>query len=134
MQPHKSVVLVDLNPQLGDAALFLDLQPTHTLGEIRRNMSRLDTTYLLSTLSQHASGLSLLSSVQEQYPGAGLVDRENVERTLELLQTQFDYIVLDSGHMLDDTTAAALRFVPMLAGVDAHPPRDAYDQKVARYL
>ena len=113
VQPHKSVVLVDLNPQLGDAALFLDLQPTHTLGDIVQNMSRLDTTYLLSTLSQHASGLSLLSSVQD-IEDLGLLTPESVERTLELLQTQFDYIVLDSGHMLDDTTVAALRVAPTL--------------------
>jgi pilus assembly protein CpaE len=112
-QPHKSVVLVDLNPQLGDAALFLDLQPAHTLGDIGKNMVRLDTTYLLSTLCQHASGLSLLSSVQD-IEDLGLLTPDCVEQTLALLQAQFDYIVLDSGHMLDDTTVAALRFAPTL--------------------
>lgn len=112
-QAHKSVVLVDLNPQLGDAALLLDLQPAHTFGDIVKNLPRLDTTFLLSTLSRHASGLSLLSSGQD-IEELGLLTPESVERILELLQTCFDYIVLDSGHMLDDSTVAALRFTPML--------------------
>jgi len=113
LHPQKSVVLVDLNPQLGDAALFLDLKPAHTFGDIAKHMSRLDTTLLLSTLSRHASGLSLLSSVQD-IEELGLLTPESVEGTLELLQTHFDYIVLDSGHMLDDATVAALRLAPTL--------------------
>jgi pilus assembly protein CpaE len=112
-QAHKSVVLVDLNPHLGDAALFLDLKPTHTFGDIAKNMTRLDPTFLLSTLSKHASGLSLLSSVQD-VEDLGLLTPESVEKTLELLQTCFDYIVLDSGHMLEDTTVPALHLASTL--------------------
>lgn len=112
-QAQKSVVLVDLNPQLGDAALFLDLKPAHTFGDIVKHISRLDPTFLLSTLSRHASGLSLLSSVQD-IEELSLLTPESVERTLELLQMCFDYIVLDSGHMLDDSTVAALRLTTTL--------------------
>ena len=33
---------------------------------------------------------------------------ECVERSLEVLQSRFDYVILDSGHFIDDITATAL--------------------------
>jgi pilus assembly protein CpaE len=33
---------------------------------------------------------------------------ECVERSLEVLQSQFDYVILDSGHFIDDITAKVL--------------------------
>jgi len=116
LHPHKAVALVDLNPHCGDAALFLDLKPAYTFRDIVHNMSRLDTTFLLSTLATHASGLALLSSVQD-IAAPDLLTPESVERTLELLQTRFDYIVLDSGHTLAEATVAALRLAPTLCVV-----------------
>jgi len=103
----KSVVLVDLNPQFGDAALFLDMEPTHTMGDIAKNVARLDETFLMSALSKHVSGLHVLPSVHA-IEDIGLLTPEAVERTLELLQTMFDYIIIDSGDSLADTTLAAL--------------------------
>jgi pilus assembly protein CpaE len=38
----------------------------------------------------------------------GVITPESVQQTLALLQTLFDYVVVDSGHSLDDLTAAAL--------------------------
>ena len=109
----RSVVLVDLNPHFGDAALFLDLEPAHTFSDIAKNMARLDTTFLMSVLSKHPSGLYLLPSVQV-VEEMGLLTPESVQKTLELLQASFDYVVVDSGHTLDDITLAPLRLKPDL--------------------
>jgi pilus assembly protein CpaE len=105
--PTRSVVLVDLNLQFGDAALFLDLEPTHTFGDILLDPSRLDETFLTSTLSRHASGLYLLPAA-DRVEDMGEWTLECVERSLELLQSMFDYVILDSGHMLDDVTVTTL--------------------------
>jgi pilus assembly protein CpaE len=102
-----SVVLLDLNPQFGDAALFLDMEPAHTMGDIAKNVARLDETFLMSVLSKHASGLYVLPSVSA-VEDIGLLTPEAVERTLELLQAMFDYVIIDSGDSLADTTIAAL--------------------------
>jgi pilus assembly protein CpaE len=102
---NSSVVLVDLNPQFGDAALFLDMEPAHTMGDVAKNITRLDETFLMSVLSKHASGLYVLPSVGA-VEDIGLLTPEAVERTLELLQTMFDYIIIDSGDSLADTTLA----------------------------
>ena len=107
VNPKNTVALVDLNRQFGDVALFLDLKPTHTFGDITKNMARLDTTFMQSVLSTHASGLAILPSV-EAGQEMGLLTPESVQRTLELLQASFDYVILDSGHILDDITITAL--------------------------
>jgi pilus assembly protein CpaE len=108
---NSSVVLVDLNPQFGDAALFLDMEPAHTMGDIAKNIARLDETFLRSILSQHPSGISLLPSVNA-VEEIGLLTPEAVEKTLELLQTMFDYVVIDCGASLADTTLATLNISP----------------------
>ncbi|MBI3329327.1 MAG: hypothetical protein HYZ81_21815, partial [Nitrospinae bacterium] len=108
-----SVVLVDLHPHFGDVALFLDIEPAHTLGDIAQNMARLDATFLMSILARHSSGLYLLPSVNavEQI---GALTAESAERTLELLQASFDYIIIDSGHALADVTLAGLNMSPTI--------------------
>src|SRR6266511_3552663 len=109
--PDRAVVLVDLNPQFGDAALFLDMEPARTMGDIAKNVTRLDETFLMSVLSKHSSGLYLLPSVHA-VEEIGLLTPEAVEKTLELLQTMFDYVVIDSGDSLADTTLATLNISP----------------------
>jgi pilus assembly protein CpaE len=107
VNPRSSVVLVDLNLQCGDAALFLDIEPLHTLSDITSDPSRLDMTFLTSILSRHASGLYLLPAA-ERVEEMSEWTIECVERSLELLQSRFDYVILDSGHLLDDITVTTL--------------------------
>ena len=109
--PDGSVALVDLNPQFGDAALFLDMEPAHTMGDVAKNITRLDETFLMSILSKHSSGLYLLPSANA-VEEIGLLTPEAAEKTLELLQTMFDYVVIDSGDSLADTTLATLNISP----------------------
>ena len=107
----RSVALVDLNPQFGDAALFLDVTPTRTMGDVAKNLERLDETFLMSILYKHPSGLHVLPSV-DAVEEIGMLTPEAVEKTLELLQTMFDYIVIDGGDSLADTTLATLNISP----------------------
>jgi pilus assembly protein CpaE len=109
----RSVVLVDLNPQFGDAALFLDVAPAHTMGDVAKNLARLDETFLMSILYKHSSGLHVLPSV-DAVDEIGLLTPEAVGKTLELLQTMFDYIVIDSGDSLAETTLATLNISPIV--------------------
>ena len=107
INPVSSVVLVDLNLQFGDVALYLDLEPMYTFGDITSDPSRLDETFLTSLLSRHPSGLYVLPSadrVMELKPQT----LECVERSLAVLQSRFDYVILDSGHLIDDITITSL--------------------------
>jgi pilus assembly protein CpaE len=107
INPASSVVLVDLNLQFGDVALYLDLDPLYTFGDIALDPSRFDEEFLTSLLSKHPSGLYVLPSA-DRVMEMNLQTVECVERSLEVLQRRFDYVILDSGHLIDDITAAAL--------------------------
>jgi pilus assembly protein CpaE len=51
-----SVALIDMNLLFGEIPLFLDIEPAFNWGEVAKNISRLDSTYLMSILSKHTSG------------------------------------------------------------------------------
>ncbi len=105
-----SAVLVDLSLGGGDLPLFLDLEPTRSFRDIARDVSRLDRTFLLTILSKHPGGLSLLplgekdATVEE----AEWLPLECVDQTLELLQHVFDYVVVDCGHDLHPVPLRAM--------------------------
>ena len=102
-----SVALVDLNLQFGDVALYLDLDPIYTFGDVTADPSRLDEAFLTSLLSRHSSGLYVLPAA-DRVMEVNSQTLECVERSLEVLLSRFDYVVLDSGHLIDDISVAAL--------------------------
>ena len=106
--PHApSVVLVDVNQHGGDLPLYLDLQPNHSFRDIAADPSRLDQAFLTRVLSKVESGLQVLPSGYDDL-STGRLAPDCVETTLKLLQANFDYVVVDCGHVLDLTTKKAL--------------------------
>lgn len=103
----KSVVLLDMNLLSGEVPLFLDMQPAFNWGEVARNISRLDSTYLMSILSKYPSGLHVLPS-PTGLDGVNAATPYIMERLLRLMRKEFDYIVIDSGQHLDDVSLKVL--------------------------
>jgi pilus assembly protein CpaE len=101
------VVLVDVNQHGGDLPLYLDLQPNHSFRDISADPSRLDLAFLTRVLTKSESGLSVLPSGYDDL-STGRLSPDCVETTLKLLQANFDYVVIDCGHVLDLTTKKAL--------------------------
>ncbi|MBS1113455.1 MAG: response regulator receiver protein [Nitrospirae bacterium] len=106
--PRKSVALIDMNLLFGDIPLFLDIESAFNWGEVVRNISRLDSTYLMSILSKHPSGLYFLPS-PTQLEGVHLASSEIIQKLLHLMQKNFDYIVIDSGQSLDEVSLKVLQ-------------------------
>ena len=102
-----SVILVDVNQHGGDLPLYLDLQPDHSFRDIAADLSRLDPAFLIRVLTKCESGLQVLPSGYDDL-STGRLSPDCVEATLKLLQTSFDYVVIDCGHVLDLTTKKAL--------------------------
>jgi pilus assembly protein CpaE len=98
-----SVALVDMNPLFGEVPLFLDLKPAFSWAEIAKNISRLDSTLLMSVLSHHSSGVHVLSS-PSQLDETGDATPDAIGKILGLMREEFDFTVIDSGHSLDDVT------------------------------
>jgi len=102
------VALLDMNSSFGEVSMFLSIESAFDWVDVAKNIDRLDATYLMSTLTRHESGVHVLPSpirLREGYK----TNPHVIETMLRLMQSMFDYVILDSGQSLDDNTKAILR-------------------------
>jgi pilus assembly protein CpaE len=96
-----SVALIDMNLLFGEIPLFLGIKPSYHWGEITKNITRLDNTFLKNILSLGASGVYVL-------PSPAYLDRyisatpEVMERLLSVMSRMFDFVVIDGGQSVDN--------------------------------
>ena len=102
------VCLVDLNTQLGDAALSLGLEPKFSVVDALESASRLDYDFLSALLADHPSGLSVLAGPDAYEPGRA-TDSYALDTLLDLLGQNFDYTVVNAGAGGECVTAAVQR-------------------------
>lgn len=103
----KSVVLVDLDPHLGDLAVLLDVTPSYTIGDVLRNRQRLDKELLMGSLARHRSGAWVLAHADRLEDADGIGQAE-LAGLLALLARHFDYVICDGVHSFDENAIAAL--------------------------
>ncbi len=89
-----SVCLVDLDFQHGAVADYLDLEPRLNLAEIEPRPDRLDRQLLEVMLSYHASGLAVIAAPNRPAEMRSF-DPDVVTRLLDLVSSNFEYIVFD---------------------------------------
>ena len=89
-----STCLVDLNFQNGAVADYLDLEPRLNLAEIEPRPDRLDRQLLEVMLSYHASGLAVVAAPNRPAEMRSF-DPDVVTRLLDMVSTNFDYVVID---------------------------------------
>ncbi len=89
-----STCLVDLDFQHGAVADYLDLEPRLNLAEIEPRPDRLDRQLLEVMLSYHPSGLAVVAAPNRPAE-MRTFDPDMVTRLLDLVSTNFDYVVFD---------------------------------------
>jgi pilus assembly protein CpaE len=89
-----STCLVDLDFQHGSCADYLDIEPRLNLGEIEPRPERLDRQLLEIMLSQHPSGLAVIAAPNRPAEMRSF-DPDVVTRLLDLVSSNFDYVVFD---------------------------------------
>ena len=91
----RKVLLVDLHPDLGDAALYLGLtKHLYSSLELIENADRLDSEFLQGFLAHHSSGLDLIPAPEGgQSPWSAGPDE--LTRVLDFLRRSYDFILLD---------------------------------------
>ena len=108
-QARSTVALIDMNLLFGDIPIFLDIQsPPFDWAEIARNITRLDSNFLMGTLFKHSSGLNVLpspTSIFESFSSGP----EIIAKLLGLMRTMFDYIVIDGGQDLGEMSKAIMK-------------------------
>jgi pilus assembly protein CpaE len=88
------VCLVDLDFQHGACADYLDLEPRLDLKEIEPRPDRLDKQLLEVMLAHHASGLAVIAAPNRPAEMRSF-DPDMVTRLLDLVSSNFDYVVID---------------------------------------
>jgi pilus assembly protein CpaE len=89
-----STCLVDLDFQHGACADYLDLEPRLNLNKIEHRPERLDRQLLEVMLSHHPSGLAVIAAPNRPAEMRSF-DPDVVTRLLDLVSTNFDYVVFD---------------------------------------
>ena len=110
------VCMVDANLQFGDVAIFMKLQATRTLADLAPHAQDLDLDLLRGILVSHTSGVQIL--VAPAAPEEAEVFRDGsfedgganarLKTILEFVRREFDYIIVDTSHQVDDVILAAL--------------------------
>ena len=99
--PDKKVVLVDADLQFGDVCLLLQLEPRFTMVNAAHELHHLDAEMLDSLLTEHPSGLKVLAAPLEP-AFADDITTAGLMQMLDMLQENYDYVVVDTASMLDE--------------------------------
>ncbi len=93
--------LVDGHMRHGDIALYLDLSPAYTFANLATGSEPVDSTYLSTALAPHSSGVQVLAAPERPEEADG-VSLSCVERVVDLLRTEFDWVIWDTPQEFDD--------------------------------
>lgn len=97
------VSVLDGDLQFGDVSLAMDLQTTFTIKDVIDEIDRLDEHVLNSYLCSHDSGVKVLPA-PERPEFADLVTEQALDQIIDLLLSQHDYLVVDTGVGLQEKT------------------------------
>jgi pilus assembly protein CpaE len=109
--PENIVTLIDLDLALGDADIAVELPGNDniSMGDLARNIERLDMNYLKRALVKHPeTGMSILRHPLEIHEIGG-IHEGHVERILNLVKISYTHLVLDLSKALLPTDLMALR-------------------------
>ena len=114
----KSVLLIDLNLQFGDALSYVyEGVPTSTLADVAHDISRLDASFLAASAVKITPSYSILAA-PEDLTKAMEIKPEHIDAVLGLAVTQYDFVLLDMSRTLDTLAIKALdrayRIFPVL--------------------
>lgn len=114
----KSVLLIDLNLQFGDALSFVhDAKPITTLADIAHDISRLDASFLAASTVKISDNYHILAA-PEDLSQAMEVKPEHMDAILSLAISHYDFVLLDMSRNLDTLAIKALdrasRIFPVL--------------------
>ncbi|MBN1583192.1 MAG: response regulator [Anaerolineae bacterium] len=109
-QQEHDVVLVDLHPWSGAVAVQLGLAPQASLATLaEKSVSGITRNLLESCLERHTSGVQVLAATHQQSRQSGQLDRKQVIRVLEHLESMAKTTVFDAGNGLSSMAVEAVK-------------------------
>ena len=105
---QKRVLLIDLNPVFGDAALYVsDAKPGRTLTDVCREINRLDLNLLESSVIRLSATFSVLAASDNPDPQED-IRPDQIETIIQLARRHYDYVLLDLGRQINPVSIRAL--------------------------
>ncbi len=102
------MLLIDLNGQFGDAALYVsDQKPSMTLSDLCSQIARMDAAFLESCLVQVSPGFGVLAAADDA-SAAATIKPEHIDSILRIARQNYDYVLLDVGRQIDAVSLRAL--------------------------
>ncbi len=102
----KRVALVDLDLQAGALAVMLNVEPEGSILPLTRADRKFDSLQLESVLTKHPSGLYVLAA-PKRLEESEAVSEATVGATLDLMREMFDFVIVDCGDHISESTVAA---------------------------
>jgi len=101
------VGILDADLQFGDVALFLNIMPKATMGDLVRDIDNLDSNLLESYLTKYNEKVKVLSAPfrPEQ---ADSITGDHVVSVLHTMVTMFDYIIVDTAPVFNEVMLSVL--------------------------
>lgn len=90
----KSVCLIDLDIQFGNAALYLNLRPQLSLADLIDAGDRLDIEFLRSVATPHPSGMHVVACPPDIMPLDAMTP-EFVDKLLDVAAQAYDIVICD---------------------------------------
>lgn len=109
----QSTVLVDLDVHFGDVASALNLNPDYSLPDMTRGAATHDSMALKSLLSLHETGLYVIPG-SDSPAAADAISVEAITHLLDMLASQFQFVVVDTAPGLAEQTLAVLDHTDIL--------------------
>ncbi len=104
----KSVLLVDLNLQFGDALSFVHEGTPHaTLADVSRDISRLDASFLSACTVKVAPNFQVLAAPEDMAQAMD-IKPEHIDAILAVAAAHYDFVLLDMSRTLDTLAIKAL--------------------------
>ncbi|MES2902258.1 MAG: histidine kinase [Pseudomonadota bacterium] len=104
----RSVLLIDLNLQFGDALSFVcDTRPPSTLADVARAIGRLDASFLAASAVKVAPNFSIIAA-PEDHAQALEITPSQVDAVLALAVQHYDFVLLDIGRPITTLSIKAL--------------------------
>jgi pilus assembly protein CpaE len=110
------VCLIDGSLQFGDVSIFMKLQATRTLADLAPHAEDLDPNLLNTVMVPHGSGVKVLVAPEspeqaEIFREGGLEDsgaNRRFKAIVDFARSEFDYVIVDTGHQVDDVLLAVM--------------------------
>jgi pilus assembly protein CpaE len=103
---EQRTALMDLDLQLGDVTSFLDLSPEYGILDACNDSDEVDKTTLQSCMTPHRSGVMILAEKGDSDEPSEVTGSQ-VKQILEHLRSIYRYVVVDTSHILNDSTSSA---------------------------